>query len=64
MTMTTAALLDHADNGRVGSDDLSRPRRRRFTAEYKLAILDEYDALTEPGRKGALLDGRVCTPRT
>ena len=26
-----------------------------FSAEYKLAILEEYDRLTEPGAKGALL---------
>jgi transposase-like protein len=32
-----------------------RPRRRSFTAEYKAAILAEYDGLTEPGAKGALL---------
>ena len=31
-----------------------RPRRRRFTAEYKLKILAEYDA-AEPGEKAALL---------
>lgn len=32
-----------------------KAKRRRFTAEYKLAILEEYDRLTEPGAKGALL---------
>jgi transposase len=32
-----------------------RPKRRTFTAEYKLAIVAEYDALTEPGARGALL---------
>ena len=32
-----------------------KARRRRFTAEYKLAVLDQYDRLTEPGEKGALL---------
>lgn len=32
-----------------------RPKRRRFSAEYKLRIVAEYDALTEPGAKGALL---------
>ena len=32
-----------------------RPRRRSFTAEYKLAILAEDDGLDEPGDKGALL---------
>ena len=32
-----------------------RPRRRRFPAAYKLAILDELDQATEPGAKGAIL---------
>lgn len=32
-----------------------RPTRRRFTAEYKLRILAEADAATEPGAIGALL---------
>lgn len=32
-----------------------RPRRRSFSAGYKLRILHQYDGLTEPGAKGALL---------
>jgi len=32
-----------------------RPVRRRFTAEYKLRIVEEANALTEPGTIGALL---------
>ncbi len=32
-----------------------RPTRRRFTAAYKVAVLDAYEAATEPGAKGALL---------
>jgi transposase-like protein len=35
-------------------DPAARPRRRSFTAEYKLWVLEEYDRL-EPGAKGALL---------
>ena len=35
----------------------SRPRRRTFTAAYKLAMIEKYDAATEPGAKGALLRG-------
>jgi transposase len=42
------------DDGTV-SPRSDRPRRRAFTAEYKAAILAEYDSLTEPGAKGALL---------
>jgi transposase len=41
------------DDGSVGPRS-DRPRRRSFTAQYKLAILAEYDA-REPGAKGALL---------
>lgn len=32
-----------------------KPRRRRFTAEYKLQILREADACKQPGELGALL---------
>ncbi len=32
-----------------------RPKRRRFSAEYKLAIVRETDAATKPGEIGALL---------
>jgi len=32
-----------------------RAQRRRFSAEYKLRILDEVDACSEPGQIGALL---------
>src|SRR5450756_2511813 len=34
---------------------VERPRRRSFTAEYKLAILREADGLSRPGEIGALL---------
>lgn len=33
----------------------SRPMRRRFTAKYKLSILQEADRCREPGEIGALL---------
>ena len=35
----------------------SQPKRRTFTAAYKLAMIEKYDAATEPGAKGALLRG-------
>lgn len=49
----------HVDDG-VASDGSGRPLhhnpvRRVFTAEYKLAILAEYDRCSEPGEKGAIL---------
>ena len=34
---------------------LDRPKRRTFTAEYKLRILRELDAVTEPGQVGEVL---------
>jgi len=34
---------------------VERPQRRRFTAEYKLAVLREADGLSRPGEIGALL---------
>lgn len=55
MTFTAADLRAvPVDDGRV-SPRSDRPRRRSFTAQYKLDILAEYDALEEPGAKGALL---------
>jgi len=33
----------------------AKATRRRFTAAYKLRVVAEYDPLTEPGAKGALL---------
>ena len=32
-----------------------RPTRRRFTAAYKVAILEELDQASEPGSKGAII---------
>src|SRR5271167_2388656 len=56
MTMTTATLLARAHDGVVPEDDPApKPTRRRFSAGYKLAILEEYDQLSDPGAKGALL---------
>lgn len=55
MTMTTASLTALQD-GRMGQPDPGRPRRRTFTAEYKAAILDEYDQLPVGSpERGALL---------
>ena len=55
LTMTTADLRPApADDGLV-TPRAERPRRRVFTAEYKAKVLAEYDALAEPGAKGALL---------
>jgi transposase-like protein len=53
--MSEADLREVRVDDGVVSPRSDRPRRRSFTAEYKAAILAEYDSLTEPGAKGALL---------
>ena len=55
MTMPTAALMERADDKAVGDDPTDKPRRRSFSATYKLGILAEYESLTDPGARGALL---------
>lgn len=54
IALMTRALM--GQDGRVPPDPEvpERPKRRRFSAEYKLAILREADAATEPGEIGAL----------
>lgn len=56
MTLTTLTM-EHAHDAAMDGDIArpERPHRRSFTAEYKLAVLSEYDGATEPGAKGALL---------
>jgi transposase-like protein len=41
--------------GAAGPELVERPRRRSFSAEYKLRILGEVEACREPGEIGALL---------
>ena len=56
MTATPARLTPGAHEGAGGGEDpAAKPVRRRFTDAYKLAILAEYEQLTDPGAKGALL---------
>ena len=56
MTATPARLTPGVDEGAgAGEDPAAKPVRRRFTTAYKLAILEEYGQLTDPGAKGALL---------
>jgi len=46
----------HAAPAGVSDPELvERPRRRRFSAEYKLAIVREAEACSRPGEIGALL---------
>ena len=52
------ATGDAGARGPEGAPDpevTERAKRRRFTAEYKLRILREADACSEPGQLGALL---------
>jgi transposase len=44
-----------AAEGVPGPEMIERPRRRRFSAEYKLAILREADGCGKPGEIGVLL---------
>ena len=59
MTMTMTAPGMRVDPGGMPSppdpEVPEKAKRRRFSAEYKLAILREADACTEPGQIGALL---------
>ncbi len=48
---SSAAAVPPASDPEV----LEKPKRRRFTAEYKQRILDEAAQCTEPGEIGALL---------
>lgn len=55
MSMPSAVLNGRAHDGGVAdSDPAARPRRRVFSAEYKLSVLAEYDAAPE-GEKGSIL---------
>jgi transposase len=57
MTMPTL-LMQGAHDEAVGDDVpglADKPRRRSFTAEYKLRIVAEYDACAGDGDNGALL---------
>ena len=49
--------IDGGENGSTRPDPEvpARAKRRRFTARYKLRILEEADACRAPGEVGALL---------
>ena len=60
MTMTSSDMQDSPAGRRAARADgprSSQPKRRTFTAAYKLAVIEKYDAATGPGAKGALLRG-------
>ena len=60
VTMTSSDMQGTPSGRRAARADgprSSQPKRRTFTAAYKLAMIEKYDAATEPGAKGALLRG-------
>jgi len=60
VTMTSSDMQDTPAGRRAARADgprSSQPKRRAFTVAYKLAMIEKYDAATEPGAKGALLRG-------
>src|ERR1039457_7393139 len=55
--MTSSDMQDTPAGRRAAGPRSSQPKRRTFTAAYKLAMIEKYDAATGPGAKGALLRG-------
>lgn len=58
--MTSSDMQDASAGRRAaqaGGPRSSQPKRRAFTAAYKLEMIGKYDAATGPGAKGALLRG-------
>jgi transposase len=56
MTLSTSTMERAHDELMDDAPSLpARPERRKFSAAYKLAILDKYEACTGDGDKGALL---------
>ena len=58
LTMADMASARAGQDGVVASGEgprAARPKRRAFTAEYKMRIVAESDQLDDPGARGALL---------
>jgi len=53
--MTEIVTLNGSGPAVPDPELVERPQRRRYSAEYKLRIVREADACTEPGEVGALL---------
>jgi transposase-like protein len=49
--------MSQAENQKAAIDPevVPKAKKRQYTAEYKQRILQEYEACTEPGARGALL---------
>ena len=46
---------DEAPSTRANPEVVAKPRRRQFTAQYRLRIVEEADQCTEPGEVGRVL---------
>ena len=58
LTMADMASSRTGQDGAVATGEgprASRPRRRTFTADYKMRILAQYEQLDDPRERGALL---------
>jgi transposase len=53
--MTSADKTDTPTGNQPGGPRAGQPKRRTFSAAYKLAMVKKYGSATEPGAKGALL---------
>lgn len=53
--MTSADMKDDEARAQPGGPRAGQPKRRTFTAAYKIAMVEAYDSSTRPGAKGALL---------
>jgi transposase-like protein len=47
--------VGQAGGGQPGGPRAGQPKRRTFSIDYKLAMVEAYDTAAEPGAKGALL---------
>jgi transposase len=48
-------MTDKDNKTRIDPEVLPKAHRRKFSADYKNQILQEFDACKQPGEKGALL---------
>ena len=48
-------IVKSENSGRANPEVSDKPRRRRFSAEYKLKVLREADRCTKSGELGALI---------
>jgi transposase len=55
LSATEAAESQTRSSGIPDPEVTDKAERRRFTAKYKLSVLQQVDASTEPGSKGAIL---------